>query len=411
MKMSKSVYKVRPNDYWRIGEHENWFEEMAAEGFYLKKLGKIFATFEKGEPKQMKYRIDISIDRKISDDQLEVYAESGWGYVTRDKLFYVFSSPVELNAPELHTDSAEQSFTIKKLDQKLVGNAVFTVVATIVMIGMLTAIWLLEGTPIYVLIEGWAIQQTILAAFIGYSAYTSLRASFSIRALRKNLMEGKPINRYATWKKRDRLRSAFAVVFAIVIGLSAVIPVVQLVKHTTKTLPEGTVDLPIVRLADIERNPDLIRDKLGYMDDGVDWGNRYTFKWGPFAPVQYDTDESGVVSGKMWRDGSGQYSPSVHTKAFQLTIPSMADSLIADLVKWHQFDENKEDYVEMNHPDFERLIVYEDAEMKKIFASKGKGVIYVRYHGDADTNSIVGEIERKMMLISGSKSFSENESK
>ncbi|WHT49419.1 DUF2812 domain-containing protein [Sporosarcina thermotolerans] len=270
--MGKSVYKVRPNDYWRIGEHENWFEEMAAAGLHLKKLGRMFISFKKGEPKQMKYRIDISIDRKISDDQLEMYAESGWDYVTRDKFFYVFSSPVEVNAPELHTDSAEQSYTIEKLDNKLAGNAFFTGVATILMIGMLSAIWFLEGTPIYVLIEGWAIQQTILAAFIGYTAYTSLRASFSIRTLRKNLMEGKPINRHATWKSSDRLRSAFVVVFTIIIGLSAVIPIVQLVKNTTETLPEENIDLPIVRLADIERNPDLIRDELGYMDDGVDWG-------------------------------------------------------------------------------------------------------------------------------------------
>ncbi|WHT49420.1 hypothetical protein QNH10_07735 [Sporosarcina thermotolerans] len=89
----------------------------------------------------------------------------------------------------------------------------------------------------------------------------------------------------------------------------------------------------------------------------------------------------------------------------------MADSLIADLVKWYQFDENKEDYVEMNHPNLDRLIVYEEADMKKIFASKGKGVIFVRYYGDADTNTIVDEIEKKIMLISGSENISENEDK
>lgn len=410
MKMSKLVYKVRPNDYWRIGEHENWFEEMAVKGLYLKKLGKMFATFEKGEPKQMKYRIDISIDRKISNNQLEMYAESGWEYVTRDKLFYVFSSPVELNAPELHTDSAEQSITIKKLDQKLVRNAVFTVMATLLIIGMLMIIWFLGGTPIYVLIEGLAIPQTILATFIGYTAYTSLRATVSIRALRKNLMEGKPINRHATWNKRDRLRSTFVMVFTIVIGLSAVFPIVQLVKMKTETLPEENDNLPIVRLADIERNPDLIRDEAEYMNDGVDWANQYSTNWGPFAPVQYDTDETGIVPGKEWSDGSGEYSPSVHTEVYQLTIPAMADRLITDLVKWHWFDEDKEDYVEMNHPNLDRLIVYEDAEMKKIFAAKGKGVIFVRYHGNANMQSIVDEIERKIMLISSSKNLSEKES-
>lgn len=403
MKMSKSIYKFRPNDYWRIGEHENWFEEMAAEGLYLKKLGKMFATFEKGEPNQMKYRLDISINRKISDHQLEMYAESGWAYVTHDKLYHVFSSPAALNAPELHTDYAEQAFTIKKLDRKLVGNAVFTVLGTILIIGMLLAIWFLEGTPTYTLIEGWAIQQTILAAVIGYTAYISLRASFSIRALRKSLMEGKPINRHSTWKKRTRLHFAFALVFVIIIGFSAAIPFVQLVKMTTETLPEENVDLPIVRLADIERNPELIRGESAYMNDGVDWANRYSVNWGPFAPVQYVTDESGIVSGKEWTGGSEEYSPSVHTEVYQLTIPALTDGLITDLVKWNQFDENKQDYMEVNHPNLERLVVYEEEEIKEVFASKGKGVIYVRYHGEADMHSIVDEIERKMLLISDSK--------
>ena len=41
------------------------------------------------------------------------------------------------------------------------------------------------------------------------------------------------------------------------------------------TLPEGNSDLPFVRLADIEQNPMLVRDK-NYMKDGVDWGNRYS---------------------------------------------------------------------------------------------------------------------------------------
>lgn len=48
--MNKTVFKLRPSDYWRIGEHESWFQDMAAKGFYLKKMGLRFAHFIKGEP-------------------------------------------------------------------------------------------------------------------------------------------------------------------------------------------------------------------------------------------------------------------------------------------------------------------------------------------------------------------------
>lgn len=34
--MNKIVRRLRPSNYWRIGEHESWFQDMAAEGLYLK---------------------------------------------------------------------------------------------------------------------------------------------------------------------------------------------------------------------------------------------------------------------------------------------------------------------------------------------------------------------------------------
>ena len=165
-----------------------------------------------------------------------MYTESGWDYVTSYHFFHVFSSPVELNAPELHTDPAEQSYTLKELDKKLAMNAAVVTIAMILMIGMLSAIWFLDGTPTLVLVEGLAIQQTILAIFIGYSAYTSLQATISIRTLRKGLIEGKPIDHHAPWKKHHRLNSIIALLFTIVVGLSAILPFTQLAKGYTKDI-------------------------------------------------------------------------------------------------------------------------------------------------------------------------------
>lgn len=399
MRMSKKVHKLRPSDYWRIGEHESWFADMAAQGFHLKKMGLHFAQFVKGEPKKMRYRIDVSIKKKISPEQINLYAESGWDYVTSYNLFHVFSSPVELNAPELHTDPAEQSYTLKELDRKLAMNASIVAVAMILMIGMLSAIWFLDGTPTFILVEGRAIQPTILTIFIGYLAYTSLQAAISIHALRKNLIEGKPIDHHAPWKKHYRLNSIIALLFTVVVGFSAILPFVQLVKSDTKTLPEASIDLPIVRLADVEQNPALIRSESSYMRNNVDWGNRYTYDWSLLAPMQYEADENGQVPGEMWRDGSGEYSPSIHTKVYQLSVPAMADNLISDLIKRYRYEYSHEDFVEINHPEFDSLIVYEQEESKKVFASKGKAVIYVRYYGYADINLIIENIVEKIYLI------------
>lgn len=398
--MNKTVHKLRPSDYWRIGEHESWFADMATKGLHLKKMGIHFAKFDKGEPKKMRYRIDVSIKKKITSEQIQMYSESGWDYVTSYSFFHVFSSPAELDAPELHTDPAEQSYTLKELDKKLAMNAGIVFVSMILIIGMLSAIWFLDGTPTLVIVGGGAIQQTILAIFIGYSAYISIQASISIRALRRNLIEGKPIDHHAPWKKHYRLHSTIAFLFTVVVGLSAIIPFVQLGKMDTKTLPEVSLDLPIVRLADVEDNPALVRREPSYVSDNVDWGNRYSYDWSPLAPVQYDTDEQGVVPGKMWEDGSGEYSPAIHTQVYQLNIPALADNLISDLIERYRYEESREDFVETVHPNLDFLIVHEEKNTKEVFASKGKAVMRVRYYGYADINSVIENIVEKIDLIS-----------
>lgn len=47
MTLSKIVRKWRPDDYWRIGEHESWFQDMALEGLHLKKIGKELLNLNK----------------------------------------------------------------------------------------------------------------------------------------------------------------------------------------------------------------------------------------------------------------------------------------------------------------------------------------------------------------------------
>lgn len=399
MRMNKTVHKLRPSDYWRIGEHESWFSDMAAKGLHLKKMGIHFAKFVKGEQKKMRYRIDVYIKKKITPEQIQMYAESGWDYVTSYNSFHVFSSPEERNAPELHTDPAEQSYTLKELDKKLASNAVIVVVSAILIIGMNSAIWFLDGTPTLVMVEGGVVQQLILAIFFGYTTYNSLQASISIRALRRKLIEGKPINHHAPWKKHYRLHSTVAFLFTVVVGLSAIIPFVQLVKMDTKTLPEASLDLPIVRLADVEDNPAMVREEPSYVSDNVDWGNRYSYDWSLLAPVQYETDEQGVVPGKMWEDGSGEYSPAIHTQVYQLSIPALADNLISDLIERYRYEDSREDFVETEHPDLDLLIVHEEKEMKEVFAFKGKAVMHVRYYGYAGINSVIENLVEKINLI------------
>lgn len=399
--MNKTVYKFRPSDYWRIGEHESWFSDMAAQGFHLKKMGIHFAKFVKGQPTKMRYRIDVAMNKRIAEEQIQMYTDYGWDYVTSYGVFRVFSSAVNSGAPELHTDPTEQSYTLKQLDKKLVMNASIVIISMLLMIGMLLSIWFLDGTPTYILVEGHAIQQTLLTLVIGYLAYTLLQAAISIRILRKKLIEGKPIDHTAPWKKRHRVNLLISLLFIMAAALTVVLSIVYLVTGETKTLPEGNLDLPIVRLADVEKNPAFIRGEPEYVKDNIDWGNSYTYNWSPLTTVQYDTDETGIIPGEMWADGSGEYSPSIHTRVYQLRVGAMADYLISDLVKRSTYGEySAKDFVETNHSELDLLIIHEEEAFKEVFAAKGKTVIYVRYYGYATISSLLENIVEKIEFIS-----------
>jgi len=398
--VNKVKNMLRPSDFWHIGEHESWFSDMAQEGLHLKKVGIQFVKFRKGKPKQMKYRIDVSQGEKIADEQKEMYSESGWDYVTSYGEFNVFSSSVKANAPELHTDPAEQAFTLKRLDKKFAKNAILIAIAAALGIVMMVAVWFHHSALYLTLVEGIIIQQATLIIIELYVVYNSLQAAISIRALRKTLSLGKPINHSAPWKRQHKLKLIVASVYMVLAILGVILPAMQLALSDIKTLPVASTDLPIVRLADVEQNTKLVRENSSYTPDNVDWGNRYMYDWSILAPMRYQSDEQGVVPDEMWKDGSGAYSPSISTWVYKLDLPYMNEGVLSDLIERYGMKYEGGDFIEMKHTYFDKLIVHQVAESKEVFASKGKAVMYVRYHGYADTNSIIEATVVKMELIS-----------
>ncbi|KAB2331265.1 DUF2812 domain-containing protein [Bacillus mesophilum] len=397
--MAKTIYKLRPSDNWRIGEHESWFADMAAQGLFLKKMGIPFAKFVKGEPKKMRYRIEVNSGDGITPEQKQMYAESGWEYVTSYNLFHVFSSPEELQASELHTDPAEQAFTLEALDNKFTFNTIIMITSMLVLIGLQAAIWIPEETPTLAFVEATTINQLILTIVLLYSTYVTLQAAISIRKLRRNLIEGKPIDHHAPWKKRFRNQHIIGLLYTIIAALAASVPFIQLVKTDTQTLPETSPDLPIVRLADIENSPDYIPEEPTYFSDGVDWGNRYSFNWSPIAPLQYETSEHGLIPGEIQKYGE-EYSSSLDTEVYQLQFPSLAEDLISDLIKKNHFRANKNDFIRTEHPELDILITYEEFKTKIVFAHKDNAVMYAAYYGNANTAVLIENTVEKIKLIS-----------
>ncbi len=384
--MSKIIKKFPIDDMWNIGKSESWYSDMADEGLHLKSFGRLHVKFEKGEPAQTRYRIDI-LYKKPSQEQLDVYKDCRWEFVANTGMFYVFSSPEGSNAPELHTDLTEQSFTLDNLNKILKRNVIIIAASILFFVGMMLGIMFFYDEPYLFFIAGDFIIPVLFAVVDILLLFSIIRNYKYVRKVKNSLINGTPINHKEDWKKGYFINKVFNAALLSVAVISIIFPINQMIKRDEYTLPEAKNDLPIIRLADIEENPDLKRESKFY-DENIDWYNRVNYNWGVLAPVQYEIVERGIVNNEMWHDNSGIYSPSVHTDFYKLTFDSMAEGLIKDLIHRHIYVPETP-VIKAENENFDQLYYAVENTSKYVFASWDNNVIYVRYHGNKEISHII----------------------
>lgn len=104
--MSKFVKRVIPFESCDIPAIQSWLEDMAEKGLFFKECGVFFAKFEKGEPKDMRYRLDFCdvVACDIPEEKKELYERSGWNVVGNFKNDCVVICTENPDAPEIYTD-------------------------------------------------------------------------------------------------------------------------------------------------------------------------------------------------------------------------------------------------------------------------------------------------------------------
>ena len=113
--------RIFPIDLSDIGGVESYLSDMAAEGFFIKKLG-LIAEYEKLSPKKATYRLEplMKDEMKPNDSIIDGYNEFGWKYVCTDenRLFHVFVSFDE-RPDEIHTDIETQKYSFDYLAKRI----------------------------------------------------------------------------------------------------------------------------------------------------------------------------------------------------------------------------------------------------------------------------------------------------
>lgn len=393
--MIKTVWKLRPADNWQIGENESWLSDMAENGYHFTKMGSLFAKFVKDEPQKMKYRIEITPKNEIAYEQINMYEEHGWEYVSSFYNYHVFSSPVERNVPEIHTDSAEQSLTLKSLNKQFIKGVISLIIGTIVMLGYMLFMVFFDGTPTYNVVTTNTSQTLLILIIYIYAVVMFLKSVKSINNLRKDLLEGKSINHHASWRQSSKIHYIVSLLPILLAIVTIIIPIYEIIAYDKKTLPVEEIDVPVARLAAIEQNTVLQREE--HFVDGVDFDNRIVFSWSLLAPAKYEINESGIVPGEMWNDQDGEYSPALNSDIYELRFSFLASPLIDDLVERELYFDEQSKKVELEHPGLDRIITLESSEASKyIFASKDNLVMLVRYYGYADLETVIEQVAMKM---------------
>jgi hypothetical protein len=370
---------------------------MAEQGLHLKRLGVVFAYFERGEPQMDRYRLDVSFSG-LTDTQTTLFQEGGWTFVCRSGVVNVYRSPVSANTPELHTDAAEQAFTLRRLNRSLFKSAAIVTVLTLLVIFMLIFGFVaLQRTPILILIEGQDSSLPIIALLELFVAVYSLQSALSVHRLMRSMREGRPINHQAPWKRYRGFGKVIILLSGFLLMVMVLFSITGIISVQTKSLPTDNDNPMLLRLADIEQEPSLERLTSMTDRDGVDIGNCVRHGRSPFATAYYQVEESGIVEGRKWANASSTYKPSMQYRIFRLTFPQMADALISDLKK--SIGNNDElfpmtERTEHTVHGMERLLTRKSGSFCEVFVHRGDIVAYVRYAGEVDMDALVDAVIR-----------------
>ena len=183
MKQTDKIYRIFPCPDFDIAGTQNYLQDMALQGWHLKKDG-IFAgvaTFEKGAARQVRYRLDPApkktgfvFGQSEPDPQaLALAEEMGWEFVDHRGEYFIFRCD-DPGTPELHTDSNIQALSIEKVrsrEKANVFNAIFwsLIYPALILRGMVLSTVVVMTTPLFL----WMLVHIvyILASRIKQAAY------------------------------------------------------------------------------------------------------------------------------------------------------------------------------------------------------------------------------------------------
>ena len=263
--MSKYIKRMIPFESSDIPAIQKWLEDMAMQGLFYKGCGMFCAEFEKGEPRQTRYRLDFCdvVACDIPEEKKEMYEKNGWQVAGEFKSDLIVLCTDDPEAPEIYTEHSHLVKPLKKLARKHMAYWIAF---------LLMFLYTRIGYPLEVLIsgKGSVVSSLIEIGTLKYALFLAMALLLLVefivqfkrwrhlKKLIKNIERGGELPQGESYRKRARVGAALIPLRIPLIVLWA-IHIVMPINGLGDAIDPSTTSLPVPAeiAAEIQSKPEL----------------------------------------------------------------------------------------------------------------------------------------------------------
>lgn len=200
----KRLYWFQPDD-WDIGGMERAYARMARRGWQLEKRGAFFSRFARKEPAEVCYRVELASPHgyfgevKLPPEQVALYEECGWQYVTGRGLVHLFQAPAGSGEPELYDDPRQQAETLQGLRREARQQLIGVCVQIALYLLLVVLNWCRRSAHLYLMFVQAPTLLPLALVLMGGLLANAVHRVFLVGRQYRRLRRGMPLDRRPQW--------------------------------------------------------------------------------------------------------------------------------------------------------------------------------------------------------------------
>lgn len=389
--------EIRKRWFWwfnegQIEEIAAWLSAMAERGWHISHIGKFFAVFVRGEPREVRYRCDVFRSGSAEfKERLEFYKSVGWEHVASLRVIHIFRAPANADIPEIHTDPQEHAHALALLKWRL---CLYSVLQ-ILFLGWLIFFPLLypRSYRLEVLLNS-SIPYLAALPVLVYVIFQSIWGFFRVSRLIGDLHQGnrRQVVSYRGPLNRARAAGVLVVTVAVIVLAVQFVGAARLIlANPYPPIPPG--ELPVPRLSELVQGDLRPVEVEGYENINNFFKTSSSF----LVPDQWHLREEVEVPGAQWPWGS-EYTPRLEVQGYRARWPWLAGYLTEELVAKVISYQREECLVALESSAFSSLWICwrQDNLGFQLIARQGEIVFFIRYHGTEPMEDMVRLVKQKI---------------